>query len=393
MPVLKDLAFAEVLEFAVAARYSDYSNFGETTNPKFGFRWKPFSDLLLRGNYSEGFRAPNITELFLGNSDNFPNVFDPCSDSQGPDSEVAARCFGGFGGIGAVPAGYEQANTQIRVTVGGNADLQPELARTKTLGLVYSPSWLEGLDVYLDWYNIEITAAIGANSAQFIIDDCYVTGNLSSCGFITRGPTGEVVDLFAGIQNLPGGTETEGYDLTVNYRFDTEWGKFNINWDTAYVSYFGDVGQPDFNEVLPDGSISNGNVVGRLFDRTLIFNRIKSNITATWQYGDWGATLGTRYFSAVDENCDVVVLFGRPELCSNPGGSPQFPDGENRLDETWYFDTQVSWDAPWNARIAAGIRNLADEDPPISFSNFANSFDPNYDIPGRFWYVQYMQKF
>ena len=199
--------------------------------------------------------------------------------------------------------------------------------------------------------------------------------------------------MFAGVQNAPGGTETEGYDLTVNYRFDTEYGKFNINWDTAYMSYFGDVGQPDFLEELPDGSVSNGNLVGRLFDRTLLYNRIKSNITSTWQYGDWGATLGARYLSAVDEDCSVVVIFGQPELCSNPGGSPQFPDGENTLDEVWYFDVQASWDAPWNARIAAGIRNVGDEDPPISYSNFANSFDPNYDIPGRFWYVQYTQKF
>ena len=54
---------------------------------------------------------------------------------------------------------------------------------------------------------------------------------------------------------------------------------------------------------------------------------------------------------------------------------------------------QATWDTPWNSRIAAGIRNLTDEDPPLSYANFANTFDPSYDIPGRFWYVQYTQRF
>ena len=99
--------------------------------------------------------------------------------------------------------------------------------------------------------------------------------------------------------------------------------------------------------------------------------------------------------SAVDESCELPVAFGNPDLCSAPDiEDPQFGGlPGNTLDDVWYFDAQVSWDSPWNARITGGIRNLFDEDPPVSFSNFANSFDPNYDVPGRFWYVQYNQKF
>jgi iron complex outermembrane receptor protein len=384
IPIVKDLAFAEIFEVSIAARYSDYSNFGDTTNPKFGFRWKPFADLLVRGNYAEGFRAPSITELFGGQSDNFPTILDPCSATANPSGDVLSRCRNGVGGIGPTPAGYIQNNSQIRITVGGNPDLGPELARSKTLGLVYSPSWVEGLDLYLDWYNIEVTDAVGTRSGQFIINDCYRNGNLDACAFITRQADGNVLDLFAGAQNLPGGTETEGYDFTVDYRFDTEFGKFRINWDTAYVSYYGDVGQPE-----------QSNVSGVLFDRGSVFNRIKSNIGTNWQYGDWGATLTARYLSAVDEDCTVPVIFGNPGLCSDPDiEDPQFGGAPvNQLDDTWYFDLQGTWDAPWNGRVTAGVRNLFDEDPPLSFSNFANSFDPNYEIPGRFWYVQYSQKF
>jgi iron complex outermembrane receptor protein len=396
IPILKDMAFAETFEIAVAARYSDYSNFGDTTNPKFGFRWKPFADLLVRGNYADGFRAPTVSDLFSGQSDSFPEIQDPCSlpfISSAPANVVAA-CRGGVGGISGTPVGYTQANTQIRVTVGGNPNLLPEEARNKTLGLVYSPSFVEGLDLYLDWYNIEITNAITGVDPQFLLDSCYDGSAVGNCALITRGPGGEILDLFAGTGNdLVGGFEIEGYDFTVEYRFDTEFGKFRINWDNAYVSYYGDIGQPEAGDVLPDGSVSFGNLVGVYLDRLNFAHRLKSNIATNWQYGDWGTTLTARYLSAIDEDCSLPVIFGNPGLCSNVNGSPQFPDGENTLDDTWYFDLQGTWDAPWNGRVTAGVRNILDEDPPTSYSTFANSFDPSYDIPGRFWYVQYSQKF
>ncbi|HVF34683.1 MAG TPA: TonB-dependent receptor, partial [Candidatus Saccharimonadia bacterium] len=402
VPVLKDVVFAEIFEFSIASRYSDYSNFGDTTNPKFGFRWKPFADLLVRGNWAEGFRAPSVTELFLGTSDSFPQVLDPCSASQNPTGDVLTRCRTGFGGIGSAPAGYEQANTQIRITQGGNANLLPEFAESKTLGFVYSPSWLEGLDVYLDWYNIEVVNSIALPGGQFLIDSCYRFADQSACALITRGPTGEVIDIFAGNRNTPGGVEVEGYDLTMNYRFDTEFGKFNVNWDTAYMTYYGDVGQPEFGELNTDGNASLGNTVGLLFGpvRFPIW-RVRSNITTSWQLGDWGATLGARYYSDLDEDCSLVVATaggaGQPEripqICDLPNGTPQWPVAERTVDDVIYFDAQATWDAPWNARITAGVRNLADKEPPFSASAFANSFDPSYDVPGRFLYVQYTQRF
>jgi iron complex outermembrane receptor protein len=396
IPILKDMAFAETFEIAVAARYSDYSNFGDTTNPKIGFRWKPFADLLVRGNYADGFRAPTVADLFGGQSDSFPEIRDPCSLPfiNGADPAVRNACRSGVGGITGTPVGYTQANTQIRVTVGGNPDLGAEEATNKTLGLVYSPSFVEGLDLYLDWYNIEITNAITTLDAQFILDSCYDGSSIANCALITRGPGGEVLDLFAGTGNATiGGFEIEGYDFTVEYRFDTDFGKFRINWDNAYVSYYGDAGQPEAGDVLADGSESNGNLVGVYLNRTNFAHRLKSNIGTNWQLGDWGATFTARYMSAIDEDCSLPVFFGNPGLCSNPSGSPQFPDGENTIDDVWYFDLQGTWDAPWNGRVTAGVRNLFDEDPPVSYSTFANSFDPSYDIPGRFWYMQYSQKF
>jgi iron complex outermembrane receptor protein len=392
IPVLADLPLAQTLEFSVAARYSDYSNFGDTTNLKFGFRWKPVDDVLFRGNWAEGFRAPTVADLFSGQADAFPQINDPCSAGLNPSGEVLSRCRNGIGGVTGVPVGYQQGNSQIRVTVGGNPDLGPEEATNRTLGIVYSPSWFEGLDLYLDWYNIEVTNAITGIDAQELFDDCYERGNLSSCALITRAANGDVIGAFAGTVNGVGGLEIEGYDFTVTYRFDTEFGRFSVNWDNAYVSYYGDVNQPEAGDLLPNGDTSLGNVVGVYTDRLNFSNRLKSNISTNWHLGDVGATLTARYISPLDEDCTLPAAFGRPELCSNVEGSPQF-GSENRIDDVWYFDVQATWDAPWNARVTGGIRNVGDEDPPYSASTFANSFDPQYDVPGRFWYVQYTQKF
>jgi iron complex outermembrane receptor protein len=56
-------------------------------------------------------------------------------------------------------------------------------------------------------------------------------------------------------------------------------------------------------------------------------------------------------------------------------------------------DLQARWDAPWDARLSAGVRNLFDQDPPVLSAGSENNFDPAYEIPGRFLYVSYAQRF
>src|SRR5690606_21249009 len=71
IPVLADMPFAKELSFSVASRYSDYTSFGDTINNKFGLKWRPTDELLVRGTWSEGFRAPSIANLYGGGSQTF----------------------------------------------------------------------------------------------------------------------------------------------------------------------------------------------------------------------------------------------------------------------------------------------------------------------------------
>jgi iron complex outermembrane receptor protein len=77
VPVLADLPGAKELTFN-ATRFSDYNTFGNTLNSKFGFKWKPIDQLLVRGTWAEGFRAPTISDLYGGGSQTFAQFSDPC---------------------------------------------------------------------------------------------------------------------------------------------------------------------------------------------------------------------------------------------------------------------------------------------------------------------------
>jgi iron complex outermembrane recepter protein len=393
IPVLADVPGAKLLDFSLATRYSDYSNFGDTTNSKFGFRWKPIDDLMIRGNWSEGFRAPAIGELFLGVSDSFPTISDPCNTVNFPalNATQQARCL-----AQGVPAGgYAQGNPQIRISVGGNVNLGPESSVSKTLGFVYSPSWLQGFDISLDWWKIDIEDAIFTPTGGDIVNDCIRAGNQAYCDLFTRNVTGAIDTLLAVPTNI-GVQETEGYDMTIGYRLpENAFGKFSFVWDVSYTStFFSDI---DGNGVYEEFS-EDGNTVGE-YSQNANGWRIRSNLAARWEKGDWGATWNTRYYDNQDEDCQTFVDYGYSFLCSDPNRFVLDDDGvitadaQNRLGSTTYHDASLFWQAPWNAKVTVGVNNVFAKEPPRSVQAFANSFDPQYEVPGRFVYLRYTQKF
>ena len=380
IPVLKDLPGARLLDFSVATRYSDYSNFGDTLNSKFGFRWKPIDDLMIRGNWAEGFRAPSISELFAGLGDSFPTITDPCNLASFPNLDPAAqaRCVA----QGVPDGGYDQGNPQIRINVGGNPNLQPETSTSSTLGFVYNPSWLEGFDISLDWWRVEMEDTITVTTGQNIVDGCVRDGRQDFCALFTRFPGG-ALNLTSGPVNF-GDLQVEGYDMTLGYRLpETAWGKFSFAWDTTYLT-------------KSEGSAATF-TIGEYSENNNGW-RMRSNLATRWEMGDWGATWNVRYYDDQDEDCQAFVDYGYSFLCSDPDrivdvdGVPTAA-AQNHIGATTYHDVSGYWNAPWNAKITVGINNLFDKDPPRTVQAFANSFDPQYEVPGQFYYMRYTQKF
>ena len=384
IPVLKDLPFAKLLDFSVATRRSDYSTFGSTLNSKFGFRWKPFDDLLIRGNWAEGFRAPSISSLYGGDGDSYESYADPCSSHTGKraNAQINAKCLAdGLPTSFVQPGSGSSRQTIEPFTAGSNAKLLPETSTNTTLGFVYNPSWLPGFDISVDWYRIKIKDAITTPTPNFILDKCYA-GSAAEQAIYCK--------LFSRDANYPGNGgiitkmelrpmnaaqfDVEGYDVTMHYRLpENAWGKFSATWDTSYTTRW------DFKATQDSQAEKR---LGTYQSRDPYW-RIKSNLYLDWSKGDFGATWGMRYKSGIDEDCPSKFK----KYCSDPANL------KNRLPSTTYHDVQVRYNTPWNATVSLGANNVFAKEPPLSLIAPYNQFDPQYDVPGRFYYMQYRQRF
>ena len=400
VPILADIPGFKLLELNLAARKSDYQtsgffgganvspDLGGDTSKKVGLKWQVFDDLMFRGTYSESFRAPSVTDLYQGGGETFPQAADPCNTANiNAAATDTAFCIAS----GAPATGVVQANSQIRSLLGGNPDLEPEFGKTRSFGVVYSPSWAQGLNFTLDYYRIELEKVISFRGSQAILNACYrdpgtagAAANAAQralfCSFVVRDATGNILDLRQSNFNLDEG-KVEGYDFQVSYAMpETAWGKFAFQWDNTYVTentLFGTVGE------------YNGSPQWRL----------RSNITTTWQKGDWEANWAVRYYSDLDDPCTGQNYFEYgitpTEICDDVFDSNgNVRGGENHMGARFYHDVQVGWKAPWNAKVTVGARNLFGKEPPITHNSFAGNFDGAYDLPGGgFFYMQYNQKF
>jgi outer membrane receptor protein involved in Fe transport len=352
IPLLSGVAGAEVLEVDVAVRYSDYNTFGDTTNHKIGVRWVPFDGLMVRGTSSTAFRAPSTSDLFAGSSDNSPEVVDPCF--QNPTQFCIAD--------GVPAAGFVPIGDQLSSTRGGNSDLQPEEADIFTAGLVYSPDFLEGLSLTLDYWDIEITSAISTLGEQLILNNCAATGE--HCDKITRfgvdSPLyGNSIDIDDRTTNV-GGVESSGYDFNVRYTTDIEGGTLTFNIDTTYYDTY-DITQANGDVIENAGYFYRNSGDGN-------FPEWKTNADVRYSSDDWSAAWSIRYIGEVDEPFSVA-------------------SGFRTIDSQTVHDARFSYFMD-NMTATIGLNNVFDEDPPYADTGFNDNTDPRtYNTQGRHVYV------
>ena len=386
IPLLSDVPFAKELALNIASRYSDYSNFGDTTNNKFQVRWRPIDGLLVRATYADGFRAPSIADLYGGVGGSFESYSDPCSVLSPGNVNGNAACT-----AAGVPVGYVQlgqanvpcttlpCQTNFQFITGSNPNLLPETAESWTAGVVWSPKWVEGLSLSLDWYKVEVTDTIISDSVDNILNDCYANGITSRCAGIVRNATGAVTDIFFGLTNA-GGLRTEGYDFGVNYRLpELAVGQFTVDWQNSYVSRYDQ--KADNNEdTLWVGFVGTPGVF-----------RVRSNLGVGWEKGDYSLNYMARYYSGMKETCASA-----PRPCDDPTHIDVYGNlaKQNHTGSNTFHDLQGSVKLPWNATASLGVNNLTNHLGPIMFST------PNSDFPyyggfdiGRFIYVKYQQRF
>ena len=175
-PLLKDLPFAKELTVTAAGRYSDYNKgaglAGNTFAYNFNGTWAPIPDLRFRANYSKSVRVPTLGDLYSTPGQNFGFVTDPCdviAINNGSTNRVANCAALG------VPVGFINtvARTQtIGFQSGGNPNLTEETGKSLTIGGVFTPRWVPGLSVTVDYFKIKVDNLIAVLGAQAILNQC-----------------------------------------------------------------------------------------------------------------------------------------------------------------------------------------------------------------------------
>ena len=380
IPVASHRPFLENLEATAAARVFDYSNFGRDWTYKFGGRWTLFRDVTLRGTYSTAFRAPSVSDLFLGRQDNFANVDDPCAGAGAPASCGAA-------------AGNGDDQTQHISLVGGNPNLQPETATIYTLGVVLEPRWVKNLSVTVDYYHVAIDDSIATIGEATILASCYpVDGSGKTpqfCDAVVRDPgTHRIVNLVNTNANV-GKEATAGIDIAFRYAVPTRrYGRFGFAFDGTWLKYH--------DLVLPDGSVISGRGNFDLSSQSGIGIQgvnpaWKFNAGLTWGLRNFGAGVTTRFVGSLKECGDAndpTGLFSGSGLCSVDS---RFQRKIDAYSEWGAFVSYAFASPAGRTNLGLGVNNLFDAAPPFIFTNAqqtGNTDGTAYDLTGRFVYVR-----
>ncbi|MEO0972555.1 MAG: TonB-dependent receptor, partial [Pseudomonadota bacterium] len=210
-PLLVDQPFAKALELEVGTRLVDYSSFDTRSVFDVGLHWQPVAPLVVRGAWSEAFRAPNVGELFGGITQSNPAIQDPCADFSQLDAVEIDRCV-----AQGVPedGSFDQTGNETPQLGGGNPTLAPEQARIITAGMTWRPPTPYSLEIALDYYDIEIEDAIGALGGNTVLAQCLATGEAVFCDRIQRDGAGNIVQIETSLQNIARET-ARGLDLNV----------------------------------------------------------------------------------------------------------------------------------------------------------------------------------
>lgn len=365
VPLLNDVALADSLILELGARFSDYTTSGKENTFKTALDWNFAGDYKFRASFDRAIRAPNVGELFAGQSIGLWGGNDGCAGSD-PTFSAAECALTGvsasqYGSISPSPA------NQYNQFAGGNPNLGPEEADTLTLGLVGNP--FEDFNFSIDYWDIEMDQVIGVVGAQRTIQICAETGDPAFCDNIQRNAAGSLWlgqdGLVVNLSDNIGGRRFRGIDTSVNYNMDLGEGllSFSINGSLNL--------EKTFKPLTSDSSLDydcSGTVSVDCFAQP----EWRHVASAVYDMGDFAFTARWRYFGEVDytESTDQLVADG--------------------ISAYSYIDLSGNYIVNENVSVTAGVNNVFDKAPPLvggTLSSNANTVAGFYDTLGRMLFV------
>ncbi|TGX52734.1 TonB-dependent receptor [Sphingomonas gei] len=379
IPLVQD-NFIDLLSVNAGYRHSSYETTAnrsyKTNTYKVGVDFAPIKDIRFRGTYNRAVRAPNIQELFSTATVGLNGSEDPCAsltDTSGNPRPVAATDYGcraqGIAvgqGITGNPAG------QYNGLIGGNQDLQPEKATTKTLGVVFQPSFVPRFALTVDYFDIKIEQAIRSYGQDAILQDCTdnatATFTPASCALVHRDaagslwltPGGYVTDL----PNNVGQLQTKGIEVGASYSMQLfGLGRLSLNMNGTYLdSYKVNNGLTTPYDCA--GLYGPTCSIGGTTDAGSPLPEWRHKLRATLQMdGGVGLSVQWRHLGPVhaETTTDQESLAG--DFNFDPG---------TRLKAFNYIDLTSSFSIGDSYTFRLGVNNLFDLEPPLVTSGNAN---------------------
>jgi iron complex outermembrane recepter protein len=389
VPIVQE-GFVHDLSLNGAYRYSHYemSN-GRTINTdtyKFAIAFAPVSDIRIRATYNRAVRVPNIQELFAPTFVGLDGVTDPCSGVAVQSIGCQAQGLGLNQGVTANPAG------QYNGLLGGNPNLDPEVATTKTIGVVIQPRFMPGFSLTVDWFDIKIKEAIQGYGADAILAACGTSTSLATphpaCALINRDPAGSLwLTSFGYVEDLQtnvGGVRTRGVELNANYsRQLGGLGTLSLSMVGTYLDkYETDNGLTPVYDCAGYYGPTCATVAPEWRHRARLSLKMKNGI---------GLSFGWRYFGAVD------IEYKNP---STTLAGP-FYTFDERIGSQSYFDFGINAKVGRHFSWQLGVNNILDKEPPLTHSGSGafgqgncastvcngNTYPGTYDGLGRYIYT------
>lgn len=416
--------FFQELNLELGGRVSDYNTTGTS------YTYKALADLRLtewlrlRGGYNRAERAPNIAELFLAPEQTFAGVSggDVCSTRNGlgfsanpdanPDYQQAIALCGQLmeasGSANAdddyygsdwrqlaaadpetlrqlvtEPQGSGAAN--VFPTLSGNASLRPETADTWTAGVVIDSPFsgaLGNLRLAVDYYNIKVNDAIGAQSVDIVLRQCFDTAfnptldpSNPFCAGVDRNQNGALGNVQRTFLNN-GRFKTSGIDVQLDWAMDVGPGRLSLNSVFNYLIEMKSAELPTdpLREYAGTQGPTNNGLNGSSYE-------YKALTTIGYRVGGAYVGLQWRHLPSIRSQTSVLI----PDTTAT-GVTKSYN----------LFNLQGSYQLTDDTSLRFGVDNLFNKAPPRSGRNPGailpslpgGGYDSqNYDTVGRRFYL------
>jgi iron complex outermembrane recepter protein len=332
VPLLRDQG-VNSLAFDVAGRLTDYSTSGKVETYKLGLVSQIVDSFRIRASYSLDIRAPTLFDLF--------NTGQPVTGTaRDPNTGFSVAVFG---------------------TTRGNPDLKPEESTTQSLGFVYTPSWLDGFSVSLDWYDIEIDGAISSYNTTVTVDQCAAGNQLFCANLVFGGPNGALSEVFSQPVNADV-AGTSGFDLVMDYRTLVGPGALNFNlmgnyMDEQYIESLG--ARYDYAGAIGRDSRYQG------------APKLTGQASVTYIQGGWTMSAVGRVIGGTE----LVYQWGPADV------------DNNKVPDQYYLDLRASYKFESGlldgVQVYAALDNVLDRKPPLVPMNTGGSA---FETPYADWF-------